>query len=116
MGKFPNPSTFNTPIIIKKPIEGEKNEDGFAPENYATVFDEPIYCEWENFHGNAVFSADSLDWKDPATLKIRYSPKITRDCIVFKPEDDKPFSIESLDDIREMHLFLELKIKRYTKK
>ena len=53
-----------------------------------------------------------LQLREPATLTMRYSPKITEQCLVFKKGDSRPFEIVSIDNVEERNRWLELKVQR----
>ena len=44
----------------------------------------PVHCKWVNAHGAEVFSAMQLQLREPATLTMRYSPKIDSTLLVYR--------------------------------
>lgn len=108
-----NPGQMRTPIQIKTYTE-TKDEDGFKIKEWKNVFSEgtTIYCHWSNAHGQEALTAASLELKEPATLTMRYSDKITPKCRIFKKSDSKPYEVISLDNVNERNQWLELKVQR----
>lgn len=121
MSKRANPGEMRTPVIVEAPNRGV-NENGYPTEGWKNVFgDSVVYCKWVNVHGKEVFEALSIDLKNPATLTMRYSPKITGECRILKAEDKEArykdqlaYEIISIDDVDMRHEWLEIKVERKT--
>ena len=95
MSKFANPGELRTPVAFKHSV---RSTDGMGF---------PV-----NAHGTEVFETMQLQLREPATLTMRYSPKITEQCLVFKNGDSRPFEIVSIDNVEERNRWLELKVQR----
>lgn len=108
-----NPGELRTPIRIECTVS-EKNSNGFQEKTHKNIFGENefIRCKWVNAHGTEIYSASTLNLREPATVTIRYSPLVNANCVIFKRNDKKPFEIISVDNIREMNKWLELKVQR----
>ena len=116
MAKQINPGQLRTLIEIKACIE-IKDEDGFKIRDWVNVFGEGVFvgCHWANVHGQEVLTAASLDLREPATLTMRYSNKITPECRIYKKGDSRPYEIISLDNVNERDQWLEIKVQRTVK-
>lgn len=108
-----NPGDLKTPIRIERAVS-EKNLNGFQEKSQKNIFGENavVHCKWVNAHGNEIYSASTLNLREPATVTVRYSPLVNANCVIFKRNDKKPFEIISVDNIREMNKWLELKVQR----
>lgn len=70
------------------------------------------HCKWVNAYGSEVFAAMQVQVQEPATLTMRYSPKIQPDQLIYKVGDPVPFEIISVNDVEERHSWLEVKVQR----
>lgn len=116
MAKQVNPGELGTLIKIKRCIE-IKDDEGFKTRNWVNVFGKDVFvgCHWSNAHGQEALTAASLDLKEPATLTMRYSDKITPECRIYKKSDPQPFEIISIDNVNEQNQWLEIKVQRTVK-
>lgn len=116
MAKHVNPGQLRTPVEIKAARE-IKDKDGFKTRIWENVFGEGVLirCRWSNVHGQEALTAASLDLKEPATLMMRHSSKITPQCRIFKAGDPNPYEIISLDNVNERGQWLEIKVQRTVK-
>ncbi|MGI6156588.1 MAG: head-tail adaptor protein [Enterococcus lemanii] len=116
MAKQVNPGQLRTQIEIKAYTE-TKDEDGFKIRSWLNVFGEGVLvgCHWSNAHGQEVLTAASLDLREPATLTMRYSDKITPECRIYKKTDPRPYEIISLDNVNERNQWLEVRVQRTVK-
>lgn len=121
MAKYANPGEMRVPVMIERP-ETEINSNGIPSEKWENVFgkDKSVRTKWVNVHGTDVFQALNIDLREPATLTMRYSPKITRECRLIKAEDagkenreELCYEIISIDDIEERHIQMEIKVQRW---
>lgn len=70
------------------------------------------HCKWVNAYGAEVFTAMQLEVQQPATLTMRYSPRIQPDQLIYKVGDPVPYEIVSINDVEERHAWLEVKVCR----
>lgn len=109
-----NPGQMNCPVIIEDYV---LKKEGISKEQvWESISCSEIYAQWIGAHGSeAIIAAQSLA-KDRATLRIRYNPKVTTRCRVIKDNDrQNPYNIVSVDDVRNRHQYMELKIERNEK-
>ena len=113
MSKFANPGELRTPVAFNHTVRSTDGM-GFPVEEERNVFGEgrEVRVKWVNAHGTEVFETMQLQLREPATLTMRYSPKITEQCLVFKKGDSRPFEIVSIDNVEERNRWLELKVQR----
>ena len=67
-------------------------------------------CQWSGAHGDETFSDDALQGTHFATIRLRYDPRINEICRVLLGSD--AWEITSLDDVRQQHRWMEIKLKR----
>lgn len=113
MSKSANAGEMRTPVYFMS-IKRREDAEGFPKEAEVNVFGEgtSVRVKWVNAHGTDVFTAMQLKLREPATITMRYSPKIRTDLIVYKGSDPKPYEIISIDDVEERHRWLEVKVQR----
>ena len=113
MSKSANPGELRTPVYVVKVVRDHDSE-GYPVEMPVNVFGEgvPLMVKWVNAHGSDAYIAMQLQIREPATLTSRYSPRITPDCLVYKGNDPEPYEIESIDDVEERGVWMEIKVKR----
>jgi head-tail adaptor len=89
-----------------------------------------VWAKWENVHGMEVWTAQSVNAIQPATVTVRYRNDIDTTCVINKggsvaPVLDKDgkvtgytvtggmqYQIVSVDDIEERHEYIEMKVQR----
>lgn len=115
MSKSANPGELKTVIQILAPRGIEQGLGGYVSEAWDNVFGDgaSVRCKWVNAHGTEAIEAATLQLKDPATLTLRYSPKITPKCRIYRDDDTKPYEIISIDNVEERCRWLEIKVSRY---
>lgn len=69
-------------------------------------------CKWEGAWGREVYDAYQAGVTEPATLTMRYTPRVTADCLVYKGDDPRPYEVISVNDVGDRHLWLEVKVQR----
>jgi head-tail adaptor len=108
-----NPGDLRTQIEIKSPTS-TTGSNGYEQKEWKNVFGEGVYthCKWINVHGIEVYEAQKIGLKEPATITLRYSSKITPVCQIYKKGDAVPFEIISVNDIMDRHVWLEIKVQR----
>ena len=120
MPKYANAGEMRTPILIENPVR-EATSNGYIAETWKNPFGDGVTlrAKWVNVHGTEVFEAMGLDLREPATLTLRYTDKITIYSRILKAADiGKPdqkelyYEVISVDDIDERHAQMELKIQR----
>lgn len=115
MSKSANPGELRTPVEIVR-AEGTTDAEGFLSGGHQNVFGEgkSVMVKWVNAHGTDAFTAMQLQLREPATITMRYSDKVTPDCLIYKGSDPEPFEIISIDNVEERGRWLELKVQRRT--
>jgi SPP1 family predicted phage head-tail adaptor len=73
------------------------------------VLEAEVWSKWVNVHGVEVWAAQAEQAEQPATVLIRYQEDIDTTWVIVK--DGINFEIVSIDDIRERHEYMELKVK-----
>lgn len=118
MAKQASAGELRTRIYIRR-LEKEADGDGVASEKAKSVFPDPpgqpervYHCKWVNAFGTEAMTAMQLQIQEPATLTMRYSPKIRPDCLIYKLGDPDPYQIISINDVEGRHTWLEVKVCR----
>lgn len=119
MSKYANSGELRTPIRI---VDVEKatdatgryitNDNGYPIITEKDVFERPVLVKWVNAHGTEVFEAQSLNINEPATITMRYSPKVNATQLIYKGADPRPYEIIGMDNVEERNTWLEIKVKR----
>ena len=109
MAKYANAGELRTPIKFIR-IERTKDTDGYSRETEVEVL--KTNCKWVNVHGTEVFTAMQQQLREPATITMRYSPLINQKLIIYKGKDTEPYEVISIDDIEDLHKWLEIKVQR----
>lgn len=96
------------------PGEDGQDADGYEAEGLVNVFGEggSRMCKWVNAYGAEVYTAKSAGVEEPATLTMRYTPKVTPTCIIYKGGDSKCYEVISVNDVEDRHAWLEVKVQR----
>lgn len=113
MSKEANAGELRTPVFFVR-LDKKTDEDGVTRNLEINIFGEGVFirCKWINAHGTEVFAAMQQNIQELATITCRYSPLITKNQIVYKIGDPKPYEIISLDNVEEKNKWLEIKVKR----
>lgn len=118
MARQASAGDLRTRIYIRKMVK-KTDSDGNAGEREESVFppgqdgkERMWHCKWVNAYGSEVFIAMQSQVQEPATLTMRYSPKIQPDHLIYKVGDPAPYEIISINDVEERHTWLEIKVKR----
>ena len=108
-----------TRIYIRRLVKAADSAGVASKTREESVFEsgpdgkERIYhCKWVNAYGSEVFAAMQLQVQEPATLTMRYSPRIQADQLIYKAGDPAPYEIVSINDVEERHTWLEVKVRR----
>lgn len=113
MSKTANAGELRTPVAFFKTVRSV-DAQGFTEAEEVNVFGSgvSIPCKWVNAHGSQVFEAMQLELREPATLTMRYSPKINAKLILYRGSDPRPYEIISVDNVEEKNVWLEIKVQR----
>lgn len=111
MSRYANPGALRVPVEILR-REKRKDKDGYPSTSLSNLFGEgkKVWCKWVNAHGTEVLNAMQLGLSEAATLTMRYSAKVTPDCVVRK--GGALYEIVSLDNVGERGAWLEVKARR----
>lgn len=118
MAKQASAGELRTRIYIRKTMKSVDG-DGVPAEEEKSIFHDPpswperiYHCKWVNAYGTEAVTAMQLQIREPATLTLRYSPKIKADCRIYRLGDPEPYEIISVNDVEERHTWLEVKVCR----
>ena len=91
-----------------------RDADGYPVQEPVNVFGPGggRSCKWEDAWGSEVYAARQAGVTDPATLTLRYTPKITTTSTVFRGRDPRPYEVISVRDIGDRHAWMEVKVQR----
>lgn len=113
----PRAGELRTVVRILKPVDKPDAKRYRNPE-YVNIYedDRTIRCKWVSAFGQESLQAQSLGLTDPATLTLRYNPRITGNCIVEKlvPGGDPiRYDIKAEpNDVLGLHRWMEVKVSR----
>ena len=123
MAKSATPGEMRTRIRILKPIDKPDSKRYRNPE-YVNIYPDgrTIRCKWVSLFGAESVQAYSLGLNDPATVTLRYDPRITANCVIEKLPigTENPFKnppvryriITVPNDVGGAHRWLEFKVAR----
>jgi len=115
VSRYANAGELRTKIRVFRPVD-EPDPDGYTGgiSRLENVFDENgfRYCKWVNAHGTEVYEARQAGVTEPATLTLRYTPKITTTCLIYREQDPEPYEVISLNDVENRHVWLEVRVQR----
>jgi head-tail adaptor len=114
MAKKTNPGQMRTKIIIKRRACLAQDKDGYPIEDWDDISAAPLPCKWQNAHGTEIFASSQYQERERAILTMRYNPRITTECRIYKMGDERYFEIVSVDDVDDRHAWLELAVERRT--
>lgn len=110
------PGEMRTIIKILKPRD---NLDGTRHRNieYVNIYDDDrtIRCHWTGAFGTEAVTAYSLRQTAPATVTMRYDPRVSGDCVVDKIEGGRATRYKIVtdpNDVGDAHRWLEFKVTR----
>lgn len=100
--------------VFDMPEDRRVDGDGFQIKALVNVFGEASvrYCRWVNAYGTEVYTARQAGIMEPATLTMRFTPKVTPTCLILKGIDKRPYEVISVNDVEDRHEWLEVKVKR----
>lgn len=105
-----NAGEMRTKITIKNPVYTIK--DGFSREEFMNAFSRPVWCKWVNAHGAEIYQAAELHLREPATITMRYSPRVTVKSRIWRGSDTEPYEVISINNVNDRCEFLEIKVQR----
>ena len=123
MSKDARPWEMRTRIRILKPRDNPDSKRYRNPE-YSNIYEDnrTIRCKWVSAFGQEAVQAYSLGMTEPATLTLRYDPRITADCIVERlpigTEDSEKNPavrykiVSGPNDVGGAHRWMEIKVTR----
>ncbi len=116
MARSAIPGEMKTRIRILKPKDNLDSHRFRNPE-YAPIYDDnrTIHCKWVSAFGAEAVQAYSMGLTDPATVTMRYDPRVTGDCIIEKVVGTQtvPYRIISEpNDVGGAHRWMEFKVTR----
>ena len=119
MAKQARAGELRTLVYFRRAVRSTDSEGYPLTEGEEPVFgldgagqERPVHCKWVNAHGAEVFSAMQLQLREPATLTMRYSPKIDSTLLVYRRGDPRPYEIVSVDNVGERGKWLEVQVQR----
>lgn len=91
-----------------------RDRDGYEVKEPVNVFGPGAtrQCQWVNAWGGEVYAARQAGVTEPATLTMRYTPKVTTECLIYRGDDPKPYEVISVNDVENRHTWLEVKVQR----
>ena len=112
MAKKANPGELRTMVEILALEGGGVDEDGYETSEYVNVFGPGVTvpCKWVNAHGSEVLEAATLGLREPATLTLRYTGKLTPLCRIRRGE--AVYGVVSVDNVEQRDQWMEVKVKR----
>lgn len=114
----------NTQIEVHAPkseyIKGEGSQTTYEAITYTLCGNKnpAFYCEWRGSFGADVLTADSMNIKDLATIRMPFNPDIyaalrQKQVKILRAGDDEPFEVVgSPDNYLMQNRMLEFKVKR----
>lgn len=105
-----------TKIRILAPEYDETNKSKYRNPTYHNIYPDgrKISCKWVSAFGVEAVQAQSLGLTDPATITLRYDPRITSTCVIVKGEGESAKWYEIIsppNDVGDAHRWMEIKVK-----
>lgn len=90
---------------------------GYRNPGYVNIYPDgrSLCCKWVGAYGAEAVQAQSLGLQEPATITLRYDPRITAQCIITKSLDANAprYDIVSPpNDVDGAHRWMEIRVKR----
>lgn len=113
MSKSSNAGELRTPITVMS-VSKPTDDEGYDSYVETNVFGTGavLMCKWVNAHGTEAFTDMMLKLREPAVVTVRYSPLITRTCLIYRGSDPDPYEIISMDNVEERDAWLEIHVQR----
>lgn len=109
MAKSARAGERRTLIRVEAPVAGT-DRDGFPKSGPAEILTK--WCKWVNAHGSEVYDARRAGVTEPAALTMRYTDRITADCLIYRGRDPRPYEVISVNDVENGHVWLEVRVQR----
>lgn len=100
--------------VFDTPGQNALDKDGYPILEPVNVFGDggSRMCKWVNAYGTEVYTAKQAGVTEPATLTMRYTPKVTPTCTIYKGTDPRAYEVISVNDVEDRHAWLEVKVQR----
>lgn len=103
-------------VVRTRPIDEDGADEDVVDEDGVPV-GVPVEvlscrCKWVNGHGDEVYKAKQAGVTEPATLTMRYTPKVTTTCEIYRGSDPRPYEVISVNDVEDRHVCLEVRVQR----
>lgn len=100
--------------VFAPPEGGGLNANGYPAGQPVNVFGEGklLHCKWVNAHGSEIYDAKQAGVEEPATLTLRYTPKVTPACLIYREKDPAPYEVISVNNILDRRVWLEVRVQR----
>ena len=92
----------------------ESNKNGYEAEDWTPIDggDHWRHARWRSAYGTEALLAEQAGISDLATCIIRYTPKLTATCRVFRQGDDRPYEVYGIHALDDRKHWLEFKVQR----
>lgn len=111
------PGELRTRIRVQRCIRSRPDGEIEETENWVDLGndigdDTPRYkrCQWIGAHGVEAWTDDALMGTQQATIRLRFDPEISLSCRVLL--GGEVWEIASVDDVRQTHKWMELRLIR----
>ena len=101
-----NPGELRTQVTLKRRTV-ITDPGGFERESITPIA--VLWARWIGVHGSEAWAANSANALRAATVLIRYRPDVDETCLITL--DGLDYEVISMDDIRQVHEFIELKLQ-----
>ncbi len=101
-----NPGELRTQVTLKRRTV-VTDPGGFERQVLATIA--VVWARWIGVHGSEAWAANSANALRAATVLIRYRNDIDETCLITL--DGLDYEVVSMDDIRQIHEYIELKLQ-----
>lgn len=88
--------------------------DGYEDEKWSPIDSGEgwRHARWRSAYGTEAFLAEQAGISELATCIIRYTPRLTATCRVFRKGDDRPYAIYGVHALDDRRQWLEFKVQR----
>lgn len=119
MARSAGAGELRTKIKVFDLPRGQDGEPATDKDGYPVTEPENVFgpgatrqAKWVNAWGSEVYQARQAGVTEPATLTLRYTPKITTTCLIYRGSDPEPYEVISVNDVDNRHTWLEVKVQR----
>ncbi|HHW24370.1 MAG TPA: hypothetical protein GXX22_02805 [Clostridiales bacterium] len=112
-----NIGELRTPVIIEE-AETTVNENNREVTVWRPLFGgKPVFCKWlpvtfKDDYNARIIDRDRVFLYESALLVMRYSPLVTRTCRIKRLDEEVPYTVVSVENVRERGLWLEVRVYR----